>query len=241
MSKWIDRFKEKEGKKGLLPWLSVRIQRWILIGLACVGVIGTIVTIVNGSYLPVGLLLTAIGATALWVGFKTSWVRDLDRASKPIKVAGAILIGAGTLLAIALLAYVLFYVVIIILAIVLFFLFIIFILKAYFGGEDRGEIKGRAGEVIRETRIIREKIIGQGSSLIDESGIKIGEIQKAWFSDDQIIRDDGGMEIGRIKQNIWNESVQDICDEDGSKVGEIKTNVLGEREIVDNSGHRVGV
>ncbi len=139
MANWINRFKEKEGRKGLLPWLSVTTQMWILVGLAFVGLIGTIITITNGSYFPLGWLFTATGALAVLIGLKTDWARNVDKASKPIKITGAIAIGAGTLLAIVTLAYILFWVVVVILAIALFVLVLFLLLKAYFSEKDRGE------------------------------------------------------------------------------------------------------
>jgi hypothetical protein len=176
MAKWIDKIREKEGKKGLLPWLSVKIQKWILIGLACVGLLGTVIGVLSGGYFPVGLVSTIVGAAALYVGFKTAWLKNLDKASRPVRITGTILISAGTLMTIVFLAYAVIWIV--------FFIVIILILGAIFyfvvlGGADKGKIEGRAGEVIGETRIIRKKFLGQGSNLFDESGIKIGEIQKA--------------------------------------------------------------
>jgi hypothetical protein len=113
MSKWIEIFKEKvkekEGRKGLVPWLSLTIQKWVLIVVIYFSSMGTIMSIAQKAYFP-SVLFAAIAIFSFYVGFKTKWLNSIDETNKPIKQGGAIVIGIGTLAIVMFLAIAVFWI-----------------------------------------------------------------------------------------------------------------------------------
>jgi hypothetical protein len=237
MPKWLEKLKEKGGKKGLIPWLSVKVQKWILITLVCLTLPAMYMSV--GYSVILVVLDLAIGASALYVGVKTNWLKNIDRASKTVKYIGAADVCIGVLNALIIIVYFVITLAIMAFFLLLFIGFIVLMFKIFLGSGEKSD--KQATTIIRQTRTIREKTFEQGSNLEDASGRKIGDIQKAYFSNDQIIRNSDGNQVGAIRQNLFDNNVQDIFDEDDKKVGEIRNSILGEREIVDGSGNRIGV
>ncbi len=232
---WLSKIKENNGAKGFLPWLSVKIQKALLITAACIGGIVIFASLAGGKYFPLGFLGTILAFLAIYSGLKTKWLKDIEVASKATKIIGAAAIGIASLIVLVGLAYM----AIAILIVVLFIAGLVLFLTSW-ASQKEGKIEGGVGSAISKGTKIHKNFFGQSSNLVDESGAKAGSLEKAWFSEDQIIRDCDGHKIGRISQNAWNRNVQDIINDEGEKVGEIMTNVWGKREIVDGSGNTVG-
>lgn len=251
MAGWTDRLKQRvkglkedEGRRGLLPWLSVDVQKWSLVGVAGMGAIVVIVAAVRGNAVIAVLVALATGFLC-YVGIRTRWLANIDTVNSATRISAGVIVVAGllagtTFLAIVVAMIVLWGIIWFIIGIFVFAMFGGDLLGAFFGDRQRGEIKGDIGETIGETRTIRPKLFGKGSDLISASGIKVGDIQEAWLSDDQIIRASDGSEIGRICRHAWRKDVQEILGRDGDKVGEIRTDFAGHREIVDDAGDHVG-
>ena len=198
MADWINHFKEKEGRKGLLPWISVTIQMWILVGLAFIGVIGAIISLFNGGVFPAGLIMTAISAVAFCIGIKTDWARKVESASTPIKITGAVILGAGTLFILVSILSIVVYTVVSIL-IILFGLavlaLIIYIgLKVASNEEDSGTI------IIRE----RSRMVGDFDRGYQD-GLKAGRTAKAHGRSDTAIGELIGS-MGAVVEEVVDET-----------------------------------
>ncbi len=169
MFNWTEKIKEKEGRKGLIPWLSVTIQKWVLIGVACIATLVTVISIGSGGYFPTGLVFTIIATFTFYVGFKTNWLKSIDRANKPIRIAGAVVVSAGVLAAIIYLAIVIFYILAIIFILLLFF----FVLKAWLSGD---QAKG-------------ERVIKQDGRMYRQNWLGNWNADKDWMGNDEVERD----------------------------------------------------
>ncbi len=236
MARWFDRFKEKEGRRGLVPWLAVDMQKWALIWAICLGAIVIVAaSVVHGAFLAV---LAAVATGFLcYVGIKTSWVAKVDNVNKTVRVVAGIIMVVGLLAGIVFLAYA----VVMVVMLVLFLIILAVIVSSLLGTRKPGKIEGDIGEAFSGTEVIRPKWFGPGSNLISKSGIKVGDIQKAWLSDDQIIKAPDGTKIGTLRQHALRKDVQVIIDANHEEVGEIRTDAMGRREIVDGEGNRVGI
>jgi len=93
MSKWTEKIREKEGRKGLIPWLSVSVQKWILVGIICIGITTIVISIGSDSLFPLGLILVLVTAFTIYISFKTSWLKKVDNANKPLRIAGGVVLG----------------------------------------------------------------------------------------------------------------------------------------------------
>jgi ABC-type cobalt transport system substrate-binding protein len=190
---WKDKLREKQGRKGLLPWISVSIQKWILIGVIFMATLVTLISTRSGGYIPGGLIFTIIVAFACYVGFKTNWLKNVDNANKPLRVAGAIVVGAGALAAIIFAAISIFYIVIGILLIVLFFAILFFVLKTWLSGDE-----GKGKKVIKQNgRTYRQNWMGNweadkdwtGNDKVERDWLGNPKIETDWKGDQKIERD----------------------------------------------------
>lgn len=252
MAKWFNRIKERinslkedEGRGGLLPWLSVDVQKWALIGVACMGGIVIIVAAARGNAL-IGVLVGLAAGFLCYVGIRTRWLMNIDTVNSATRVGAGAIVVAGVLagvvfLMIAIAAIVLWAIAMIILAVILFGLLGVDFIGGFLGDRSRGETRGDLGETISDTRTIRSNPFREGSGLSGGSGMKLAYIEKAWFTNEPIIRADDGTEIGSIRQDSLRQDLQEIFDTNFDKVGEIRTDLLtGRREVVDESGNHVG-
>jgi hypothetical protein len=129
---WTDSFKETQGRRGFIPWLSVSIQKWILIGVICFSGISILVglfTITRGG--AIELLWVLLAAPAIYSGIKSKWLKDVNNSSLFVKICGAIAVGFGTLVVVAVVAYMAF----IVLAVIIVLIVVIYILAH--SGDDK--------------------------------------------------------------------------------------------------------
>jgi len=176
---WKDKLKETEGRKGLLPWLSFSIQRWVLIGIACVSALVTIISIVTGEYFPGGLVFTIVAAFTFYIGFKTSWLKNIDRVNKPIRITSAIVVGAGVLAIIIYLAIAIFYILALIFILLLFF----FVLKAWLSSDETKS----EGVVKQDGRTYRQNWLGNWEA--DKDFLGNDKVERDWLGNPKIERD----------------------------------------------------
>lgn len=155
MSKWIEKIKEKEGRKGLIPWLSVSIQKGILIYTAVTIILVIPIYVFAGEYWPGGMIFTIIAAIIVYVGFRTSWLKNVERANKLTRFAGAVIVGFGV-----------FGLTMVLLELVLCLLLFLVITKALFSNSKEHVIK-REGD----KEVVYEK------GLFDR---RVGELHKNW-------------------------------------------------------------
>lgn len=145
MSTWAERIKEKEGRTGLIPWLSVGIQKWLLVAVVLFfGVVETVVAFTDKQWL-LAFIFAALGVSALYALLSTRWLSNTRKASKPARVAGYVGLVAGLVLALAFILGTLFFLLLI------WFIGFIVSLFGKVSDEDKYVIKKEEGkEVVKE-------------------------------------------------------------------------------------------
>jgi hypothetical protein len=162
MSKWTEKIKEKEGRKGLIPWLSVSIQKGIFIYTAIAIILVIPIYVFAGEYWPGGMIFTILAAIIVYVGFKTSWLKNVERANKLTRFVGAVIVGFGA-----------FGLLLVLLELALCFLLFFLIFKALLSS---GKAKG-------------EKVIKQDGRTYRENWTGNWEADKDWTGNDKVERD----------------------------------------------------
>jgi len=189
MSKWLDHLKEKQGRKGLVPWLSFTIQKIVLIGVVIMAALFAINLATSGGYFPYGLIFTAVAIVAFYVGVQTKWLNGISLASKPIRITGAIIICAGVLAVIIYLA--------IMVIMILVGIFILFCLLCYFLG-------GGVGDSIKQDgKTYHRNINGDwdaekdwlGNDKVDRDLLGNPKIETDWAGNQKIEKDWNGNPI----------------------------------------------
>ena len=171
-SKWIENLREKQGRKGLVPWLSFTIQKWMLVGVVVVSALFVFSSTSSGQYYPMGLVFTGIGVLTFYVGLKTKWLNGLDMASKPVKITGGIIVCAGVLAVIVYLA-------IMVLMILVGILVLAALLLYFLGG---------AGRTVRQDgKTYHQNIAGDWKAEKDWMGND--KVERDWMGNPKVERD----------------------------------------------------
>lgn len=182
ISRWLENFREKEGRKGLVPWLSFTIQKWMLVGVVCISALLSLSSISSGAYVPTGLLFTGIAVLALYVGFRTRWLGSVELASKPVRILGAVIVCAGVLAVIASLA-------IMVIVVLVGILVLLGLLSYFLGG---------GGSTVRQGGKTYHQDLGgnwkaekdfMGNDKVERDWMGNPKVERDWMGNEKIERD----------------------------------------------------